>query len=297
MDDTAFDRLSKFVARLSRRDLARALRFVATAVLLTPVRIARAELEGVVVLGGACSSGLECRQQEMQAEAICADNGFASDGALNCCVERGCCGTDADCCGDLRCAPTGDVCSVCRRPPFATRGMGQRCASDNDCIASVVCDVACLKTRCACRDDGELSGTPERADLPDIPATDAALAAAEVLSRLEVTGQFADLYDQMHPDAQAVIPVAAVTGWYENESPLRGAAPAEATKVRFIPWMWDVTGKTYPETADVAFRQRLADGTVIRAELRLVQDDHGEWRWFFGRDRAFVEKQIARYGS
>jgi hypothetical protein len=46
----------------------------------------------------------------------------------------------------------------------------------------------------------------------------------------------------------------------------------------------------------VALRQQLSDGTVIRDEVRLVKDPLGNWSWFFGRDRAFVEEQIARYG-
>ena len=66
-------------------------------------------------------------------------------------------------------------------------------------------------------------------------------------------------------------------------------------KVRFIPWTWDVTGQTYPDTAEVAFRQSAADGAVVRGEVRLVKDEHGNWSWFFGRDRAFVDEQIARF--
>jgi hypothetical protein len=30
--------------------------------------------------------------------------------------------------------------------------------------------------------------------------------------------------------------------------------------------------------------------------VRLVKDPFGNWSWFFGRDRAFVEEQIIRYG-
>ena len=31
--------------------------------------------------------------------------------------------------------------------------------------------------------------------------------------------------------------------------------------------------------------------------MRLVKDGRGNWSWFFGRDRAFVEEQIARYAE
>ena len=100
----------------------------------------------------------------------------------------------------------------------------------------------------------------------------------------------------MHPDAQTIIPREAVTGWYENEFLYLGEPAARAIKVRFISWTWGVTGATYPETAEVALRQQLSDGTVVRDEVRLVKDPFGNWSWFFGRDRAFVQEQIARYG-
>jgi hypothetical protein len=297
MDGETFDRFTRRVAHISRRDVARALLFAATALPLTPVRIARAELEGVVVLGGACTASTECRQDVMQAEAICADNGFTADGERNCCVERGCCVGDGDCCGDLRCAPAPDVCNVCLMPPFPTRMIGQVCASDAECVPSVICEATCVDKRCVCRDKPQIAGAADRANLPDVPDADSALAAAEELSRLEATGQFERLYDLLHPDAKAIIPFAVVSGWYENESRTLGASAAEGMKIRFIPWTWDVNGRLYPETAEVAFRQTLSDGTVIRDEVRLVKDGRGAWHWFFGRDRAFVEQQIARYGS
>ena len=41
----------------------------------------------------------------------------------------------------------------------------------------------------------------------------------------------------------------------------------------------------------------MANGSAIRDEVRLVKDHAGTWSWFFGRDRAFVEEQSARYGD
>ena len=58
-----------------------------------------------------------------------------------------------------------------------------------------------------------------------------------------------------------------------------------------------MTGKTYPETAEIAFTQNLARRKSVRDEVRLVKDRDGKWRWFFGRDRAFVEEQIATFGG
>jgi hypothetical protein len=99
----------------------------------------------------------------------------------------------------------------------------------------------------------------------------------------------------MHPNAQYNIPREAVIGWYQEKFAPLGAEVADPIKVRFISWTWDVTGQTYPQTADVAYRQRFADGREVRGEVRLVKDDRGNWSWFFGRDRAFVEEQIARF--
>ena len=66
--------------------------------------------------------------------------------------------------------------------------------------------------------------------------------------------------------------------------------------VRLVEWTWDVTGKVYPSAAEVSFRQRFEDGEETEGAIRLVRD-HGVWRWFFGRDRTFVEEQIGRFGS
>lgn len=298
MRSSTFDRLTKLFASSSpsRRGLLRAVIFAATAIRLTPVRIARAELEGVVVLGGECTTAAECQAIDMQAKARCADNGFTSDGELNCCVESGCCVSDADCCGDLRCAPTGDVCSVCRMPLFPTRTIGQVCASVQECIPSVVCTVECRDDQCACTGQPAPDPAESHPNLPPIPDSETALGAARQLSLLETSGQLDGLYDRLHPDAKVIVPLSAVRGWYEHDSPARGASIAEMVKVRMIPWTWEVNGRLYPQTAEVAFRQTLADGTELRDEVRLVKDSRGEWGWFFGRDRDFVEEQIARYG-
>ncbi|MBA2595114.1 MAG: hypothetical protein M3Q50_13760 [Chloroflexota bacterium] len=297
MDNARFDRLVRLAASGNRRDVLRALLVAAMAAPLAPARAVRAHLlrQGVVVVGAACATTAECRQVDMQRGAICADNGFDSDGALNCCLERGCCQSDADCCGEYRCAPTGDVCNVCARPPFPTRGIGQVCVANDDCVASVVCDVACIETRCNCIEDGAWRPPAEGPLLPAIPDRDAALIVAEQLSQLEIDGRFDALYARMHPDAQRLIPSEAVIGWYESDFVLAGTETVQAMKVRFIPWTWGVTGETYPETAEVAYRQTDAGGTTVRGEIRLVKDGYGNWSWFFGRDRAFVEEQIARF--
>jgi len=85
-------------------------------------------------------------------------------------------------------------------------------------------------------------------------------------------------------------------GWYAvNVSPL-ATEPARAIKPRYIPGL-GVTGQTNPDTAAIGFRQRLADGTEINDEVRLVRDQHGTWSRVFGRDRACIEAPIERFGE
>lgn len=123
----------------------------------------------------------------------------------------------------------------------------------------------------------------------------AAADAAVELSFYEAAGDFNALYDRIHPDAHAVIPRAAAIGWFQEAFAPRGPGVATVTGVRFVEWTWAVTGTTYPITAEVSYEQPFADGTVEADVVRLVRDRDGAWRWFFGRDRAFVEAQIARF--
>ena len=302
MDGAEFDRLTRTVRGGSRRDLARLVIAMAAAMPRIPIRPAgaRSQSDGIVVLGGECTAARECRQQDdgmWQEPVVCADNGFSSDGELNCCVNEGCCVSDADCCGDLRCAAGYEVCpGFCTRPPFPTRRAGQICTSHYDCISWPGYFTRCDEHVCTYTDPRSVEINPIPADQPLIPDADAALAVAETLSGIEVSGKFYGLYDALHPDARAILPREAVSGWYEDAFPYTGESAARAVKIRFIAWTWEVTGRTYPETAEVSMRQTLSDGTTLRDEVRLVKDERGAWSWFFGRDRAFVEEQIARYG-
>lgn len=121
----------------------------------------------------------------------------------------------------------------------------------------------------------------------------AARVAVE-LSALEAAGDFNMLYDRIHPDARAEVPRAAAVGWFQDDYAPRGPGVATVTGVRFVSWTWAVTGVTYPSTAEVSFVQPFASGPVEDV-VRLVQDHNGEWRWFFGRSREFVNEQIAKY--
>jgi hypothetical protein len=119
--------------------------------------------------------------------------------------------------------------------------------------------------------------------------------AATELSRLESSGSWSDLYALMHPDAQAIIPIKAVTGWYANEYGPQGPGLITVTGSQKVSWTWKVNGKTYP-TTEVYFTQPFADGRVVEDVVRLVWTGN-RWGWFFGRNADFVQDQIAKYAS
>jgi hypothetical protein len=148
----------------------------------------------------------------------------------------------------------------------------------------------------------DIGGCPQpRAAAPPAPSAppdeEQAAATAVYLSRLEAGGDLDTLYAWLHPDAQAVVPREVVAGWYNTEVIPRGPNPIHVTSVEFTDWTWDVTGARYVRTAEIAYDQTFADGSVESDVVRLVQDDQGLWRWFFGRDRAFVDAQIDRFAS
>jgi hypothetical protein len=116
------------------------------------------------------------------------------------------------------------------------------------------------------------------------------------MTELEVAGDYSRLYAWMHPDSKAVVPQAAMEGWYREVFASRPPVGMTVDEVRIGEWTWDVTGKVYPSTAEVTYRQRFADGQEVQGVTHLVRD-HGVWRWFFGSDRAFVEEQIARFAG
>jgi len=129
-------------------------------------------------------------------------------------------------------------------------------------------------------------------------AAQAALAAREI-SRLEEARDFAAIAELMHPDSRRIAPTEAVVGWYETDLTGRRTAELTVTGVEFVAWTWPVTGQTYPRTAAVSFVQPYwTDGVRLNVSgiVHLVQDGN-EWGWFFGNSRAFLDQQIARYGS
>lgn len=136
-------------------------------------------------------------------------------------------------------------------------------------------------------------------DDPGDPMTgDDPMRAAEYLSSLESNNYIPTLYvlySYIHPDAAETVPRATVIGWYQEDFLPRGPQPAIATDVTWLDsWTWEVTGQTYSDVAEVSFTQEFADGSTVEDVVRLVYHD-GAWRWWFGRDAAFVEEQNARF--
>ena len=145
--------------------------------------------------------------------------------------------------------------------------------------------------------DPAIGGCPRPRDqaIPPPPETEQAAATAVYLSQLEAAGDLDTLYAWLHPDAQAIIPKEAVVGWYAADWLPRGPEPIGVTGVDIGEWTWAVTGTTYPDAAEIAYEQAFADGSVVSDVVRLVRDDQGTWRWFFGRDPGFVAEQIGRF--
>lgn len=129
-----------------------------------------------------------------------------------------------------------------------------------------------------------------RDDLED-PAS-----ATVYFSELESRNRFARLYDLMHPDARHIIPEEVVVGWYENDFAPLGPGVVTVENVDIGPWTWDVNGETYSDAAEITYTQPFADGSVVRDTIHLVEHD-GEWLWFFGPSREFVDAQIDRFAD
>jgi probable HAF family extracellular repeat protein len=148
--------------------------------------------------------------------------------------------------------------------------------------------------------DPSSGGCPTPTAFPNLFAAQSELeraaAIAAYLSLLEARGEYDVLHQWMHPDSQSLVSSDVVANWYANEWAPRGPDLIHVERVALVDWTWGVTGKHYPSTAEITFRQAFADGTEIKDVVRLVRDD-GVWRWFFGRDRDFIDAVNAQYGD
>lgn len=126
------------------------------------------------------------------------------------------------------------------------------------------------------------------------------MAAAEYLSRLENINYIPPLYTLyafMHDDAKALVPRATVIGWYQQDfQPMEPQQAVATGHVTLPQWTWPVSGATYTNVAEVSYTQQFGNGQVVNDVVRLVFDN-GQWNWFFGRDRAWVEEQNLRFSQ
>ena len=139
MDDARFDSLTRMLAAgHSRRQGLRVLAGAGAALLA----LARPASRGAAAHHAMLGPGDPCRDSSQcvaaDAPLICADNGFALDGPLNCCTYEGSrCGFDQGCCGDAAC-----IDGFCGRiQDYA--GPGERCRDSSVCIgadAPLTCD-------------------------------------------------------------------------------------------------------------------------------------------------------------
>jgi hypothetical protein len=92
-------------------------------------------VESGLALGSSCTASGQCDQTG--GAVACADNGIASDGALNCCRnEGGVCAAGAHCCGDLVCADNGIASDGALN---CCRNAGGRCTSGSGCCGALLC--------------------------------------------------------------------------------------------------------------------------------------------------------------
>lgn len=164
-------------------------------------------------------------------------------------------------------------------------------ACDNACEANQ----ECVGGYCAAPSSTDQSAASSASGESD---EEAAAAAATAISKLEAARDYEAVYARLHPDARAIIPAAAVVGWYRATYADQTTAALAVTGVRFVDWTWPVTGQTYPDAAEISYVQPYwsADGT----EHDVTGVEHlarvgSAWNWFFGLSREFVEEQIATY--
>lgn len=127
-----------------------------------------------------------------------------------------------------------------------------------------------------------------------------ARARAEEIFDLAAAEQFNVMYDLIHPDARAIVPRVVAVNTFRELYELAGAGQSEVVDVELGPWTWGVTDQEYDYAAAVSFRQPyVEDGEEQTLEdvMYLVQDDGGEWRWFFGGAKEFVDLAIETFGD
>lgn len=129
------------------------------------------------------------------------------------------------------------------------------------------------------------------------PSLDTASAAAYELSVLETDANWDALYDRLHPDSQLTVSRNTLAYWYQTYFAVNGPNPATITSATLTDWTWPVTGRTYPNTAEIAYAQPFDNGVTITDVVRLVPAEDGTWRWFFGRSPQFIQQITQESGA
>lgn len=130
---------------------------------------------------------------------------------------------------------------------------------------------------------------------------DEATFTAQEILRLAYERKFNAMYDRIHPDAHAEVPRAVAVAVFEQVYAETDAGLGEVQSARTVSdWTWGVTGKTYPTAIQVLFHQPYkdehGDQQILSDSMYLVKAE-GEWRWFFGSSRQYVDAAIKQYGN
>jgi uncharacterized protein len=141
--------------------------------------------------------------------------------------------------------------------------------------------------------DRSVSAQSEEDDLREATAT------AHEIFLLAADKKYNAMYDRIHPDAHEVVPRAAAVGTFTELYAVAQAGKSEIVGGQMVSWTYPVTGKTYPYAAEIEFVQPYVENgeqKQLQDKMYLV-DSNGEWRWFFGASKEFVDAAIARYGG
>jgi predicted metalloprotease len=138
-----------------------------------------------------------------------------------------------------------------------------------------------------------VSAQSEEADLREAAAT------AHEIFLLAADEKYNAMYDRIHPDAHEVVPRAAAVGTFTELYAIAQAGQSEIVGGQMVSWTYPVTGKEYPYAAEIEFVQPYVENGEQKQlhDTMYLVESNGEWRWFFGASKEFVEAAIARYGG
>ncbi len=125
-------------------------------------------------------------------------------------------------------------------------------------------------------------------------------ASARTLFDQAALGNFAAMYESMHPDARAEIPANVAIAFLDDVYSVALADQAQIVSVDVGTWTWPVTGTLYQDAAAVDYVMPVLNeaGQPVWTEETLYFARHnGRWGWFLGSSREFVDQINARYAN